>query len=183
MKKTILFGALALSFAAFGASAADVTINRIANWGEPLKGQAATFYTAGEDNRTLWTSVSTSNNGTQRIYFDLQEYDAAPYKLRSTCNPFDSDEDWRVGNRDTWVQDGIWNIDGQNVKMLEFCHPEGDAHYEMSSTPASAAGMEFVVERLTEKSRITVTMSNGDEVQVSAKGFAKAWKENGGNAI
>lgn len=180
MKKKFLSSAMALSLS-FSASAASFESGIPSDWGRYIDTMAATWFSDGERNYTLWSEVATDRRGVQRFYFEIQMYDGSPIQYYSTCYP--TDDGWVVGDKENHMRERTWKVGGQNIRMNEFCYDNGD-RYEWSATPLTDKGEAYVVQAFkSAPSHVYVTLSDNRKIKVSAKGFTKVWNNAGGDAL
>ncbi|MEZ9627849.1 hypothetical protein [Aliivibrio fischeri] len=148
----------------FNENSADVSA-----YGKNDKGETTAFTVGG--------LVSLSKNNQQRIYFFVQYGEGKNWL--NTC----TQSDYEKVAENTYVKEKVWKINNQNIKMSTYCSTTPSGNYELSATPATPAGENFVKKQFMN-SNDTVHIDNGDfNINMSAIGFMKVWNNYGGDAI
>ncbi|GLR77233.1 hypothetical protein [Aliivibrio sifiae] len=174
-----------LIFFSFSTSASSELEWNKSDWGESLffnenSAEVSAFGTNDKGETTVFTVaslVSLSKNNQQRIYFFVQYGEGKDWL--NTCTQSDYE---KVGEK-AYAKEKVWKINHQNIKMTTYCATTDSGNYELSATPATAAGERFVQKQFMNSNN-TVHIDNGDfKINMSAIGFMKVWNNFGGDAI
>ncbi|PMG45651.1 hypothetical protein BCU90_17455 [Vibrio lentus] len=117
-----------------------------------------------------WTvKLGHSNNNQQRLYFVYEQLDG-----NNACNPNDHNPT------------AIWRFNGQPVQMFQWCSAYSDTgRYYLYGSPRTNAGDRYVVDTFLKKEWVYLEAPSPYtwQINLSAKGFTKAWNSFGGNAL
>ncbi|MCP5212995.1 MAG: hypothetical protein H6998_18925 [Hahellaceae bacterium] len=123
-----------------------------------------------KDKSNIITAIiGRSEDGVQRIYFSIEFH--GKYNM---CLPKQISET------------SIAKLDGQPVKMRTWCNKytySNSNNYYLTITPETIAGRKFVVSRFKTAPKEVLFEHEGIVVYIPAKGFTKAWKQFGGDAL
>lgn len=116
-----------------------------------------------------WSAkIRHAKNSTQRMFFFYERTGNSP------CNP------------STIKKNAIWKFNGQPVQIFQWCKKYADTErYYVYATSATDKGDKFIVSTFKAKSFVYIEPSSDFnwKVNLSAKGFSKAWNSYGGDAL
>ena len=100
--------------------------------------------------------VALSRGGEKRVYFSIR-----------TLKDEKCESD---------LSDSLWKFNDQPVSMNIFCKKDDTYNeYQISATPKSSQGMDYVVNLLKKAPDKILVEGSGYEFPISAKGFSRVW--------
>ncbi len=125
--------------------------------------------TTSFNNEQVWSAkIRHAKNSTQRLFFFYERRGQSP------CNPLHV------------KSEAIWRVNDQPIQVYQWCKKYQDTdRYYFYATAKTDIGDSFIVNSFRYKNYVYVE-SDSDfrwKVNLSAKGFTKAWDSFGGNAL
>ncbi|MGO2317425.1 MAG: hypothetical protein ACTH6O_00470 [Vibrio toranzoniae] len=141
--------------------------------------------------------ISNSVDGKQRLYFEVYSQSS---RISNQSDTIDSMKDMMSSltqhntcKKDEVDENIVWTFNGQNIQMTAFCNEfpslfrEDETHFKLTVTPTTPKGVSFVINELKNapnKIRIRANYYyNSLVIDLTAKGFSKAWRNHGGDAL
>lgn len=116
-----------------------------------------------------WSAkIRHAKNSTQRMFFFYERTGNSP------CNP------------STTKETAVWKFNGQPVQIFQWCKRYADTgRHFLYATAVTDKGDKFIVDSFKAKDHVYIEPSSDFnwKVNLSAKGFSKAWGAYGGNAL
>jgi hypothetical protein len=166
MKFFLIFIILAFSQSLF---ASDEYTARYFTWNDLGESSSVHLVNKHDKDKTniITAKIGRGEDGTQRLYFSAEFYGGL-----NMCLPQKTSEI------------SIAKFDNQPIKMLTWCNKYSNSNnYYLSMTPESIDGRKFVVSRFKTAPKEVLFEHEGIVAYIPARGFTKAWKQSGGDAL
>ncbi|WP_318465447.1 hypothetical protein [Photobacterium leiognathi] len=169
MKRLLSLTALSLSLLSGSTFASSGEVSYF-SWSDD---NAASLYLDGgiDNSKGIIVKIGQSEGGDKRLYIN-RHYPKGDNFSGCIGKTYEDDIGYLY-----------YEIDNQAVKMYAFCNTDSSNNNYVSATPVSNKGQAFLLNKFKSKQYVKIKAVDNLELNISAKGFTKAWNSPANNPI